>query len=459
MLHAMAAVYTDRRQFEKAEHPLRDAVSISECPAEKGMTWRVLGELRIDQGEYGTALEAALQAQEAFQEDGDRRGEASALMVASSAHNLGGSVAKAMAAARLAYELVFVAGDFKREAVVLQMMAELQMAQSQFDEAVESLNKAASACNEQGDARGAAGTMRMIADVYFDCDVLHEAERTAKQAQELYASIKDDEGDAVVQLLLSKIYNRMYEKEKHDWFLTSMRMAASQAVMSAGRTGLVALQASAAFSHAQAMLLGTDSPPEDALKLARRAQGLFKECGDSRGEAHAHVLIGYMLIPKGENAKAKESLAKAVSLAQSVGATEAEAKAQEGLDFIEQLSTGMVPVQMGRQGRPGRGDAGPMQAGGEMQMSGGGGGGPVGQALDSAIVKAKIMDLVRNAIGTDDEVEAESALMDAGMDSLSATDFTGQVAREFKLGTSPSLVFDYPTVREITAHIVEESRG
>mmetsp|Transcript_72283 Transcript_72283/g.218672 ORF Transcript_72283/g.218672 Transcript_72283/m.218672 type:complete len:93 (+) Transcript_72283:3-281(+) len=92
-------------------------------------------------------------------------------------------------------------------------------------------------------------------------------------------------------------------------------------------------------------------------------------------------------------------------------------------------------------------------------MSGGGGGGPVGQALDSAIVKAKIMDLVRNAIGTDDEVEAESALMDAGMDSLSATDFTGQVAREFKLGTSPSLVFDYPTVREITAHIVEESRG
>merc|ERR1719245_2119197 len=117
------------------------------------MTLRALAELHMDGGSYGEALEAAEAAQEAFQQEGDRRGEAGVLMVASTALNLSGSLDKSLSKARLAYELVFVAGDLSREAVVLQMMAQLQMTQGKGEEALDSLSKAVAAYNELGDTR------------------------------------------------------------------------------------------------------------------------------------------------------------------------------------------------------------------------------------------------------------------------------------------------------------------
>merc|ERR1712080_299114 len=82
-----------------------------------------------------------------------------------------------------------------------------------------------------------------------------------------------------------------------------------------------------------------------------------------------------------------------------------------------------------------------------------GGGGPAKEGLEPGFVRSKLIELAESVIATGDEVANDAALMEAGMDSLSATDFTGMVAREFKLGTSPSLVFDFPTIREMVNHL------
>mmetsp|Transcript_83924 Transcript_83924/g.246095 ORF Transcript_83924/g.246095 Transcript_83924/m.246095 type:complete len:786 (+) Transcript_83924:61-2418(+) len=456
ILQAISVVYTSRGLAQKAESPLREAISISETPSEKGAILRTLAELKVDMGAYDEAIEIATDSQMAFQEDGNRSGEASALMLIASAHNLGQSPDKAIAVAKLAYETVFVAGDSRREAIVLQMLGELHMSQGSYNEALDSYVKAVDASNESGDVLGAANTLVKLGDLYCEGQRFQEATDMAKRAQELSTAAGDPESDALSQMLLARVAHKQYEttsdSSEQEWFLTSMRMATSQAVMSAGKTRNVQLQATASYSHAQSLMMAGTAQAEEAMKLAKRAQVLYKDSGDVRGEVLAMILVGSLLSGRGENDKSKAMLDKALQTAQEAGDAEAESNVQSTLDALEAMKSGRAaPVARGR-GRGGDAPAGGADAGGSVVPAGGGG--PMVQ-MDPAVVRSKLLDLVRNAIGTGEDVEADEALMDAGMDSLSATDFTGQVAREFRLGASPSLVFDYPSVREITQHITE----
>jgi len=456
ILQAIAVVYTSRGLAQKAESPLREAISISATPSEKGAILRTLSELKVDVGAYDEAIEIAQDSQAAFQEDGNRSGEASALMLIASAHNLGQSPDKAIAVAKLAYETVFVAGDSRRESIVLQMLGELHMSQGRYNDALDSYVKAVDASNAAGDLLGAANTLVKLGELYCEGQRFQEAADMAKRAQELSSAAGDSEVDALSQLLLARIAHRQYEttsdSSEQDWFLTNMRMATSQAVMSAGKTRNVQLQGTASYTHAQSLMMAGTAQSEEATKLAKRAQVLFKDSGDVRGEVLAMILVGSLQSSRGENDKGKATLEKALQVAQEAGDTEAESNVQSTLDALEAVKSGRAaPAARGR-GRGGDAPAAGADGGGSVVAASGAG--PLVQ-LDPAIVKSKLLDLVRNAIGTGEDVEADAALMDAGMDSLSATDFTGQVAREFRLGASPSLVFDYPSVREITQHIME----
>ena len=56
-------------------------------------------------------------------------------------------------------------------------------------------------------------------------------------------------------------------------------------------------------------------------------------------------------------------------------------------------------------------------------------------------------------------VDAESPLMDLGLDSLSAIDLQNLIASSFPfMVDTATVLFDYPTLRELTEHIVEQSQ-
>merc|ERR1712151_1295715 len=107
-----------------------------------------------------------------------------------------------------------------------------------------------------------------------------------------------------------------------------------------------------------------------------------------------------------------------------------------------------------------------MQAGAAVADVGGGGPASVAAAappkprgLDPAVVKHKVLDMVKNVISSDDEIETDSPFMEAGMDSLSSVELVSQVAKEFQMALSPALIFDFPTVRMMVDHIVDESKA
>jgi polyketide synthase PksM len=56
--------------------------------------------------------------------------------------------------------------------------------------------------------------------------------------------------------------------------------------------------------------------------------------------------------------------------------------------------------------------------------------------------------------GDGEETSVDESLMEAGMDSLASVAFTQRLSTVWELPAfSPTLIFDYPTIREISAHI------
>lgn len=59
-----------------------------------------------------------------------------------------------------------------------------------------------------------------------------------------------------------------------------------------------------------------------------------------------------------------------------------------------------------------------------------------------------------------DELQLDSALMDAGLDSLASVEFQNTLTKEFRGVPMPStLMFDFPTAKEIAQHIKDNFRG
>ncbi|CAJ1397526.1 unnamed protein product [Effrenium voratum] len=81
------------------------------------------------------------------------------------------------------------------------------------------------------------------------------------------------------------------------------------------------------------------------------------------------------------------------------------------------------------------------------------------KGLDAALATKRLMSIVKDVIAADDEISADSPLMEAGMDSLSSVQLVTEVSKEFQMTLSPSLVFDFPNVASIVNHLVEESQG
>lgn len=81
------------------------------------------------------------------------------------------------------------------------------------------------------------------------------------------------------------------------------------------------------------------------------------------------------------------------------------------------------------------------------------------KGLDAALVRTKITNLVLNVIAGDEEIEQDNPLMEAGVDSLGSVQLVTDIAKEFSMSLAPSVVFDFPTIRELVTYVVEESQS
>ena len=74
-------------------------------------------------------------------------------------------------------------------------------------------------------------------------------------------------------------------------------------------------------------------------------------------------------------------------------------------------------------------------------------------------VESLVVRVVRELTGSEASVTASTPLMEAGVDSLAATELSNRLCAATGLALSPTLVFEQPTPRAIAAHVVEQLAG
>merc|ERR1711924_460830 len=77
--------------------------------------------------------------------------------------------------------------------------------------------------------------------------------------------------------------------------------------------------------------------------------------------------------------------------------------------------------------------------------------------LEPEMVQKKIQDICREIVVADEELELDAPFMGAGMDSLAGIQFSSDVGKAFGVSLSPTAIFEYPDIRSMVDHIVEES--
>ena len=65
-----------------------------------------------------------------------------------------------------------------------------------------------------------------------------------------------------------------------------------------------------------------------------------------------------------------------------------------------------------------------------------------------------VHDVAYEVIGT--KIAADAPLMSAGLDSISATEFTGELATHFSVDLAPTILFDHPTLESLASFISDE---
>merc|ERR1712070_812215 len=83
---------------------------------------------------------------------------------------------------------------------------------------------------------------------------------------------------------------------------------------------------------------------------------------------------------------------------------------------------------------------------------------PVKKSIDVEFANRKVVAMMIDMFSSDDEIHLDTDVLETGLDSLSSLDLVGQLSKEFKgVHLSPTLLFDFPCIREIGQHIHEAS--
>ena len=69
------------------------------------------------------------------------------------------------------------------------------------------------------------------------------------------------------------------------------------------------------------------------------------------------------------------------------------------------------------------------------------------------MIESVVRDVVERTTGNDNVSKTEP-LMNAGLDSLSAVEFRNTLQKEFNIPMDSTLLFDYPTIEDITNLVV-----
>lgn len=462
VMHAMMWVHVHTRDWDKAMDCMDDAANFAEDledDYEEALATHNLAFLHLQLGEHKHVLEKVKEACALFEKAESKRGEASALMVAAGSLSDQGKITDAIGKCTQAQDLYRSAKDMRGEFDACSLLAELHLAKEDLESSLQAAERSVELMKQYGNKRLEAGALRAAARVHLEAERPELAEKTALRAKEAASAVQDRAEMTQAQLQLTQAYLALSEGQeapekggRHP--LEKAMKSATEAVSLSGRCNDRGLVAIARFVRAQ--LLNGTGRPDEAQRVAEEALRWFRKAEDGLGEARTLVLQGDIALALNLKEEAKTFAEEAKALARELDGSSVEAEVADLLERIEAKSKVVAaPVAVVDQlvaqaaDAPDAGAAAPVVSVAKPEPKG----------LDLALVKRKVMEMTKNLMAGDDELENDSPFMEAGMDSLSSVQLMSELGKEFQMAMSPSLVFDFPTVNALADHLVEESKA
>jgi len=436
------------------------------------LMFSLLARGTLDRASLLKALKSANKARELYQKAQYRIGEAKALIHKASVlgvDSASSSAEEMLAVAAEAHDIYEEEEWIPGQSAALQLVAEAQLAKENFDEAASAAKdrraiwKGLGCRKEEGDA------VLQLARIHLSSSDYDAAEKHGLEAQKIFQEVGDKAAESVAcvhlaQACLKKMSSEAEGETKEALASSTYRTSAERAMRAVNdaitacrHLGSKQLRAGALFWRAQ--VLGFRGRLEEALRVVMDAEKCFESIASGSAMVQCKVLAADCLAGLKHFDEAKEVADQAIKQASGLHDRQAESQAKSCLERIEKAekkSKEVVapPVQaaIATEVAPGDAPAAGAQAAPSAVVV-------EKKGLDPAAATKRLMAIVKDVIAADDEISADSPLMEAGMDSLSSVQLVTEVSKEFSMSLSPSLVFDFPNVSSIVNHLVEETSG
>jgi tetratricopeptide (TPR) repeat protein len=381
--------------------------------------------------------------------------------------------------------------DRRGEGYALLSLSKVMLKLDSEDAAMSHVQRAQVLFSEQGDAKGEADTLKMLGDLSWKKSDFKAAIRYAERSRALYREAENLDGEVACMHMISENSIRLSVKEgariysdspiprqARDALDKGIKMAeAGIKIASSGILTTPELLGSLLCARAQGLTLKAEF--QESLNCADEAISGFREMGAYQMEANALMIACDNLRAMQQIKEASEAADEALALYKHVEDTVGEQMAQEVLDvFKQQLKPAqpqyVPPPPVAGQAPQGpsvfeqaaaqaAADAGKASAPGTVAISRG----PSGPALDVSagltvdVVKSKVLEIAMRITGAeDDEIQADTPLMEAGLTSNSAILMRDELGAALPGVSLPvTLVFDYPSISAMAELVVETAGG
>ncbi|CAK9033017.1 unnamed protein product [Durusdinium trenchii] len=450
----LARSHVNHKKYNEAEPLVKEGLEMArefKKVFREAQALSLMAEIQLAKGNHFEAMSFVKKSKKLYTKESDREGQVSAWLLLARCHLAAKNHEEAQSSCREAHALCEETKNYQQEIEVWQQVVELHMATSHHEAALQAAAKRLEvAQRNKASVKDQVEALDVICTLYLVMKNVPEAERSAAEMlrmAKLNESLIDLEIAALIQLVQVNIL-RLSESAGGAASAGKALQYAEQAWALASRDSAgLDYKSSAKYWHAEA-LIGAGRHPQ-ALTAAREAEQFFKQMvvKDSGGLFRSILLQGRLERSLGKLEESKQSVERALSLATEAKNQAWQKMAREELDQLLRPP----PTDDDDEGEPlfarAAGTAVAPRSGARSA------------GLDRNLIKGKLLEHVRSVLTEEGTVDAETPLLDMGLDSLSAMDLQNLIASSFPFSPpSTTILFDYPTVRELTEYLVDQSQ-
>lgn len=350
------------------------------------------------------------------------------------------------------------------EASALHFLAELNSDLNHYDLAVRAARDMQAAGRAIGDDGVQIRALRALSKIHLRFESHKDAKRAAESALKYAERLMDGVYIVEFLLIIAQACTQIAQQDRHPTQARGMlskaltqaysalnvarRMRAWQSKVDEGRALVMVARVIMARGHMEDG--GTKRCSlEEAMRFAKEAIDVFRKGNDVVHEAEATTVVALINFYGGEQGRAEDMAEQAVHLANRSGEAECGDLTIQVYQQIVGGGARFLDSERVRKVVDGR-----HRAGDRRYEEGHAGDSP---AVDHKVVRDYVVELAGRTTDLQNPPDFDSPLVEFGMDSLTAVSFRNGLQQNFGLKLASSILFDFPTMRALTDHIVKES--